>query len=242
MFYEVHGLHPRRTEIAWVISKDGFVCTHQEIILRESSHLSCPYAFHWHGRYYMIPETHQADSLCLYEARVFSTKWECAETLIHDQRLTDSSIFDYHDHWWLFGETSPTLAHDMLRLYHAPDLRDPWKDHPRSPVIQANPYLARPAGRVVVVGDRIRRFAQGCFPVDGTKVRAFEIVKLTPLAYGEQPASLGPLLALSWRLWAQELIHHFDSHRLDSHQWIAAGDGWRQDGWPIPEGWQRTIC
>ena len=190
----------------------------------------------------MIPEAHQTESVRLYEAWSFPTKWECTDALLRGHRFNDSSIFYYHDRWWLFSETNPTLAHDTLRLYHAPDLRGPWQEHPRSPIIQENPHIARPAGRVVVVGDRILRFAQDCFPVYGTRVRAFEITELTPSTYREQPASRGPLFGPSWRLWTQGGMHHIDSHPLDSHQWIAAVDGWRQVGWPIPEGWQRATC
>ena len=242
MFFEVYNFDADRGEIAWATSKDGFAWTYQKVVLRESFHLSYPYVFEWQGRYYMIPETHQAESVRLYEARSFPTKWECTDTLLRGHRFNDSSIFYYHDRWWLFSETNPTLAHDTLRLYHAPDLRGPWQEHPRSPIIQENPHIARPAGRVVVVGDRILRFAQDCFPVYGTRVRAFEITELTPSTYREQPASRGSLFGPSWRLWTQGGMHHIDSHPLDSHQWIAAVDGWRQVGWPIPEGWQRATC
>ena len=242
MFFFFFNFDADRGEIAWATSKDGFAWTYQKVVLRESFHLSYPYVFEWHGRYYMIPETHQAESVRLYEARSFPTKWECTDTLLRGHRFNDSSIFYSHDRFWLFSETNPTLAHDTLRLYHAPDLRGPWQEHPRSPIIQENPHIARPAGRVVVVGDRILRFAQDCFPVYGTRVRAFEITELTPSTYREQPASRGPLFGPSWRLWTQGGMHHIDSHPLDSHQWIAAVDGWRQVGWPIPEGWQRATC
>jgi hypothetical protein len=142
------------------------------------NHFTCPIPTFSSGtgRYYMIPETHQAESVRLYEARSFPTKWECTDTLLRGHRFNDSSIFYYHDRWWLFSETNPTLAHDTLRLYHAPDLRGPWQEHPRSPIIQENPHIARPAGRVVVVGDRILRFAQGLFPGlwdKGTGVRNY---------------------------------------------------------------------
>lgn len=242
MFFEVYNFDADRGEIAWATSKNGFAWTYQKIVLRESFHLSYPYVFEWQGRYYMIPETHQAESVRLYEARSFPTEWVCTDILLRGHRFNDSSIFSFADRWWLFSETNPTLAHDTLRLYHAENLRGPWQEHPRSPIIQDNPHIARPAGRVVVVDNRILRLAQDCFPVYGTKVRAFEITELTPSTYRERSAAYGPLFGPSWRLWTQGGMHHIDSHFLDSQQWIAAVDGWRQVGWPIPEGWQRATC
>ena len=242
MFFEVYNFDTDRGEIAWATSKDGFAWAYQKIVLRESFHLSYPYVFEWQGRYYMIPETHQAESVRLYEARSFPTEWVCADILLRGHRFNDSSIFFYNDRWWLFSETNPALAHDTLRLYHAPDLRGPWQEHPQSPIIQGDPHIARPAGRVVVLPNRALRFTQDCSPIYGTKVRAFEITELTPSIYCERPASRSPLFGPSWRLWTQGGMHHIDSHLLDSHRWIAAVDGWRQVGWPIPEGWQREKC
>jgi len=242
MFFEVYNFDADRGEIAWATSNNGFAWTYQKIVLQESFHLSYPYVFEWRDRYYMIPETHQAESVRLYEATSFPAKWKYIDTLLRGQRFNDSSVFHYQNHWWMFSETNPTLSHDTLRLYHAPALRGPWQEHPRSPIIQANPHIARPAGRVVVFDDRIFRFAQDCFPVYGTKVRAFEIVELTPATYREQRVSRVPIFGPSWRLWTQGGMHHIDAHRLDSQSWIAAVDGWRQVGWPIPEGWQRATC
>lgn len=239
MFFEVYNFDADRGEIAWATSQDGFAWTYQRIVLRESFHLSYPYVFEWQGRYYMIPETHQAESVRLYEAKTFPTEWVCTDTLLQGHRFADSSIFMSDDRWWLFTETNPALAHDTLRLYQAPALRGPWEEHPLSPIIQANPHIARPAGRVLQDGNRIFRFAQDCFPVYGTRVRAFEIMELTPSTYRERPVSFGPLFGPSWRLWTQGGMHHIDAQRLNSHQWIAAVDGWRQVGWPIPEGWER---
>ena len=67
MFFEVYNFDSDRGEIAWATSPDGFVWEYQKIVLRESFHLSYPYVFEWQGEYYMIPETHQAESVRLYQ-------------------------------------------------------------------------------------------------------------------------------------------------------------------------------
>lgn len=186
----------------------------------------------------MIPETHQEEAVSLYEGRWFSTNWKCTDPLLRGSRFNDKSIFYYHDQWWSFSETNPTLAHDILRLYHAPDLRGLWQECPRSPIIQEKPPLfTRLTGRVVAVGDRALRFAQHCFLVYVTKLRAFEIMEPTLSICKGQPASPDPLFGHNWRLWTQGGMHY-----LDSHQWIAAANGWGQVDRQIPEWWQRATC
>ncbi len=96
----------------------------------------------------------------------------------------DSSIFYFDDKWWLF--TCPTLYRDYrLCLYFAENLCGPWKEHPASPIVEQDKRIARPAGRVVVLNDKIIRFAQDCAPFYGMRVRPFEISVLTSETYFE---------------------------------------------------------
>jgi len=242
MFFEVYNFDTDRGEIGWATSKDAVTWKYQQIVLKEAFHLSYPYVFEWENRYYMVPETHQAKSVRLYEARQFPTDWVCTDELLTGKPFNDSSLFYHDSHWWLFSETSSGMPFDTLRLYHATALRGPWKEHPRSPIIQRDPQTARPAGRVIVFPDRIIRYAQDCSSIYGARVRAFEITELTISTYREQPLFRRPLLGPNWRPWAQGGMHHIDPHRIDSNQWIAAVDGWRSVGWLVPEGWEREKC
>ncbi|MEP7150454.1 MAG: hypothetical protein ABI856_01985 [Nitrospira sp.] len=242
MFFEVYNFDSDRGEIGWATSEDALTWKYQKIVLREAFHLSYPYVFEWENRFYMIPETHQAKSVRLYEARQFPTDWECIDELLTGKPFNDSSLFFYDSHWWLFSETSAEMPFDTLRLYHAANLRGPWQEHPKSPVIQGDPKAARPAGRVIVSPDRIIRSAQDCSSIYGARVRAFEITELTTSTYREQPLVRRPLLGPNWRHWAQGGMHHIDPHRLESNQWIAAVDGWRPVGWLVPEAWVREKC
>ena len=242
MLFEVYNYDTERGEIGWATSPDGLTWTYQQIVLKESFHLSYPYVFQWKDRFYLVPESHQSKSVRLYEATRFPTEWVCTDVLLSGACFNDNSIFHHGQYWWMFSETNSALTHDTLRLYYATNLTGPWQEHPCSPVIQGNPHTARPAGRVGVFDGRLIRFAQDCFPKYGTAVRAFEITELTPDAYQERPVQKRPLFGPGWRHWMQGGMHHLDPHRLGAGRWMAAVDGWRPVGWLVPEGWQRPSC
>ena len=88
---------------------------------------------------------------------------------------------------------------------------------------------SRPAGRVVVDGERVLRFAQRCDTGYGLDVRAFEIVELTETTYAERELP-GPVLGASGSGWNADGMHHVDPHRIGPGSWLACVDGWRAPG------------
>jgi hypothetical protein len=227
MFFEVMNSISGKGEIALATSGDGYAWHYEKIVLAEPFHLSYPYVFAWSGDYYMIPESWEAGEVRLYRAAHFPAEWILVATLIRGSYLADSSIFHAGDHWWMFVENGENFSFDTLRLYFAPALTGPWVEHPRSPIVSGNPHIARPAGRVLVDGDRIIRFAQDCSPKYGLRVFAFEIVELTPELYEERPLVSGDILGGTGAGWNSDGMHHIDAHRLDHERWIACVDGWR---------------
>jgi hypothetical protein len=115
--------------------------------------------------------------------------------------------------------------HDSLRLYFAEDLMGPWIEHPASPIVEGDARKARPAGRVLVLADKIIRFAQNCVPAYGTQVRAFEISALTTRDYVETENQNSPILTASGKGWNETGMHHIDPHLLGEGQWLACVDG-----------------
>ena len=172
-----------------------------------------------------MPESFRAGVVRLYRARRFPGEWECVAELIAGE-LVDPSPFHAAGRWWLLAGGE---ERSELRLFHARDLLEPWEEHPASPVVAGDPVRSRPAGRVVVDGDRILRFAQRCDTGYGLDVRAFEIGELTPLRYSERELP-GPVLAASGVGWNADGMHHIDPHRLGADSWLACVDGWRAPG------------
>ena len=225
MFFEVMPRHSERGEIGLATSPDGRQWQYQHIVLREPFHLSYPYVFHWEGAYYMVPESYQAGEVRLYRTAHFPEKWSCVATLLRGPYFADTSLFHYADRWWCFTEASPDFAHDTLRLFFAPDLRGPWQEHPHSPLFERNPHIARPAGRVVSIDNRLIRFTQNCAPVYGAMVRAFEVTALSATHYAERPLGAAPVLTGSGAGWNAAGMHHLDPHRLPEQRWSACVDG-----------------
>jgi hypothetical protein len=226
MFFEVMNAGAGRGEIGLAISHDALRWRYERIVLREQFHLSYPYVFQWENDYYMIPESYQANAVRLYKAVEFPTRWSFVKTLLDGDAFVDPTIFCFKDHWWLFTDFSrPPFYAGILRLFHADHLEGPWVEHPKSPVIEDNPHIARPAGRVTIAGGRIIRYTQDCRPVYGTQVRAFEITELTSTSYQEEAMDLPAILQGSGKGWNESGMHHIDPHREQDGRWIACVDG-----------------
>lgn len=222
MFFEVLDATDNLGDIALATSLDGIKWNYQKVVLEEPFHLSYPYVFKWENDYYMIPETYQSREVRLYKATHFPEQWSLEKILLKDSDYVDASIVHFNGRWWIF---SSTTANDILRLHHADSLLGEWTEHPSSPLITNNPHLARPAGRVVNLNNKLIRFAQDDQPTYGLQVYGFEITDLTPHSYAER-ALLGgkAIVEPSGSGWNSVGMHHIDLHEVNSNQWIACVD------------------
>ena len=221
MFFEVKNLQSGKGDVGWATSPDGLRWEYRRIVLAEPFHLSYPYVFEWEGGFYMVPETLKAGAVRLYRADPFPERWVHVQDLL-PVPAADPSPFRFADRWWMFLCATP-WEHDTLALYHAYRLEGPWREHPRSPLLTGEPRISRPAGRVLVRDSGIVRFAQDCQPHYGTRVRAFEVSRLTLEDYEE--AEHGPVLAPSGSGWNGMRMHHADAHPAPGGGWIACVDG-----------------
>jgi hypothetical protein len=171
----------------------------------------------------MIPESFGHGTVRLYKADPFPLRWAFVRSLFR-ARCVDPSVFYFDNKWWMFTCSNP-CRHDSLRLYFANDLLGPWLEHPANPIVKADARKARPAGRVLVLADKIIRFAQDCVPNYGTQVRAFEITELTTTSYVETEHSNSPILTGSGAGWNESGMHHLDPHLLAGGRWLSCVDG-----------------
>lgn len=226
MFFEVWNRQTGKGEIGLAMSDDLKSWTYQRIVLAEPFHLSYPHVFDWEGEYYMVPESCAVNSIRLYKATRFPVEWAFVRTLLDGRDYVDSSVFHANGRWWLLAGTGalPYRA-DTLHLFHAESLLGRWRQHPKSPVVRSNVHVGRLAGRVLVQGDRIIRYAQDCDGGYGLRVRALEITELTTRRYREREFTQSPILEPSGAGWNASGMHHVDLIHHDADRWIACVDG-----------------
>ena len=102
MFFEVFNQKRQKGEISFAQSKDGYTWNYQHLILSEDFHLSYPYVFEFESNWYMIPETGEANSVRLYQAKNFPHTWEYVSEILFGKRFVDASILNFDQMWWLF--------------------------------------------------------------------------------------------------------------------------------------------
>lgn len=223
MFFEVLNRQTGLGQIGLATSDNVTDWVYQNIILAEPFHLSYPYVFEWNDEHYMIPESFSQGTVRLYKAEDFPIRWSFVRSLIKIS-CADPSVFYFEDKWWMFICSHPSQR-SSLRLYWANDLLGPWLEHPANPIVNRDGRKARPAGRVLVLADKIIRFAQDCVPHYGAQVRAFEISELTTKSYLETEHPNSPILTASGAGWNESGMHHVDPHLLPGGQWLACVDG-----------------
>jgi hypothetical protein len=223
LFFEVYNNNTQQGDLAVATSKNSWIWNYEKVIIDEPFHLSYPYVFKADDRYYLIPESYQANSIRLYKADEFPTKWSFVKTLVQGRDYVDNSIVYYNGKWWLF---SSVTSNDKLYLHFADTLTGPWKEHPLSPIVSGNVHKSRPSGRLLFYNSKLYRFTMDVDPPVGThQVMAYEVTDLTPKSYSEELAQEAPVLKPSGHGWNSEAMHQIDPIQVDSDSWIASVDG-----------------
>ena len=227
MFFEVVNERTKKGEIGLATSEDGLHWRYRQIVLDEPFHLSYPYVFQWQNEMFMVPESCTTNSIRLYKAASFPWRWSFVTSLISAKDYVDPSLVHFSDKWWLFASSGkPPRRAENLHLFFADELTGPWREHPKSPVVTGDAAIARPGGRVFVLGDHVIRYTQDCASTYGRQVRAFEITDMTESSFSERLASDEPVLKPRAGGWTEMGMHHIDPHLLEDGSWLACVDGW----------------
>jgi hypothetical protein len=223
LFFEVYNNDTRQGDLAVATSTNTWLWDYQKVIIDEPFHLSYPYVFQADGDYYLIPESFEDNSIRLYKADEFPTKWSYVNTLVEGRDYVDNSIIFYNNKWWLF---SSVTDNDKLYLHYADTLTGPWKEHPMSPIVEGDVHKSRPSGRMLVYDHKLYRFTMDIDPPVGThQVMAYEITEITPESYAEKLAQEAPVVKASGSGWNGQAMHQLDPVQVDSNSWIASVDG-----------------
>jgi hypothetical protein len=233
LFFEVYNLDTQQGDLAVATSKNTWTWKYEKLIIDEPFHLSYPYVFKSGADYYLIPESFEANSIRLYKADEFPTKWSFVKTLVEGRDYVDNSIVYYNGKWWLF---SSVTSNDKLYLHYADSLTGPWQEHPQSPIVVNDLHKSRPSGRMIIYAGRLYRFTMDVDPPVGThQVMVYEITEITSTNYSEKLAQDVPVLVASGSGWNRDAMHQLDPVQVDENSWIASVDGFGKY-WAF--GWQ----
>jgi hypothetical protein len=223
LFFEVYNNETQHGDLAVATSNNSWIWHYKQIVLDEPFHLSYPYVVKWEDDYYLIPESFETNSIRLYKADNFPTKWSFVTTLVEGKDFVDNSIAYFNNKWWMFASTT---SNDTLYLYFADDLSSPWIEHPSSPIVEGNKHIARPSGRVLEYEGSLYRYTMDVNPSFGThQILAFEITDITPTSYSEKLVKEDPVLMATGSGWNGQAMHQIDPVHLGPDSWIAAVDG-----------------
>jgi hypothetical protein len=185
LFIEDYPYEAGRAHIACAeVLPDGKVESFQKV-LACPYHLSFPIIFEHQSEVWMIPESHQNETVDLYRARKFPYEWVHEKTLF-EGRIVDTNVWHDGERWWFF----PTFIEKRglgvaLLLFSADSLTGEWKYHPANPISQ-DAQVARGAGPIFRTGERLIRPSQNGTPVYGRSLVFNEIERLNPLEYKER--------------------------------------------------------
>ena len=223
LFFEVYNNDTQQGDLAVATSKNTWTWNYQKVIIDEPFHLSYPYVFKAENDYYLIPESFEDNSIRLYKADEFPTKWSFVQRLVEGREYVDNSIVHYNGKWWLF---SSVTSNDKLYLHYADSLTGPWREHPMSPIVVDDVHKARPSGRMIVYGGKLYRFTMDVNPPFGThQVMVYEITDISPTTYSEELAQEEPVVMPSGSGWNRDAMHQLDPVQVDENSWIASVDG-----------------
>ncbi len=161
--------------------------TSSEVVLEKPYHLSYPFIFPHRGELYMVPESHENNSIDLYKCKNFPLQWELEKTLIPNVRAVDATLVENDGRWWLFTNIFEKggSSRDTLHLYMADDLfSDHWTAHPQNPIIK-DIHSARPAGRFLLKDGSLIRPSQGSFVRYGHYINFNQVMTLDETCYKE---------------------------------------------------------
>ena len=190
LFYELqHWDDPGH--IAMIQTSDLKTWTSPKIVLKEPFHLSFPFVFEDNGKYYMIPESQEANSIRLYQANDNLTKFTYVKTLLKQANrdsihynYCDSHIFKSDGKYYLFTSYQKNWVY-YQELYVTSDLlHEDFVRHPKSPICISNEF-GRNGGSLIMHKGGLYRVTQDCHSSYGDNISLMKINKLSETEYEE---------------------------------------------------------
>ena len=154
----------------------------------EPFHMSYPYVFEYHSKYYMCPETSENKDIRLYECESFPLKWKLKKIIMSNVTAVDTTIFEKDGIWWLFTNIDPTNCGDIFEelyiFFSDNPLTDNWTPHPMNPIF-VDSMKARMGGILFDDGLIYRVSQQQGFDMYGKSCTINHISHMSKTGYAE---------------------------------------------------------
>ncbi len=179
LFMEEFPFDTMRGRIAVAAVEDDGTVTPPRPVLEEDHHLSYPNVFECDGEVWMIPESGANGRVDLYRAVDFPFRWRLEAALLEGVAAYDATLLRADGCWWMLAATRLRRATgwDSLSVFHAPDLRGPWRACAHNPVV-LDARAARPAGAFISsLGARLRP-VQDCEAFYGAAIGLWRVDRI----------------------------------------------------------------
>ena len=197
-----------------------------EPVLEFPHHASYPYLVERDGAVYCIPETAEGREVSLYRAADFPRRWTKDATLLANVAGLDNTVIEWNGAFWLFHTDWDDGPFSKLRIWHAPELRGPWRPHAANPV-KTDIASARPAGTPFVHDGELYRPAQDSSRGYGRSLVINRVLRLSPTEYQEERAvAVAPF---------RDGIHRHGIHTISAagDRTLVDGKRYRFNGWAM---------
>jgi len=152
-------------------------------------HLSYPFIFKHDKGIYMIPESHQNNTIELWECVNFPDTWSLKKVIFNNISAVDTTLLEYDGFWWMFTNVDRSgfaKHHSELFIYYTDDpINGTWQAHTKNPIMSDARFARMGGGFLTSKNGNPIRFGQITSPEYGTGLQYFELLELTPDRYKE---------------------------------------------------------
>ena len=154
-------------------------------VLAKPWHLSYPFIVEHGQARFLVPEQRNAGHLAFYPLSEDGTVEETPTAVLENMAVLDGTLLHRDGYWWLFA-ASPDIetGNGGLLLFFSERLTGPYTAHPSNPIV-TDRRCARPAGRIIDLGDRLLRPGQDSMGSYGEAISLSEITVLDARRYAE---------------------------------------------------------
>jgi len=187
--------------LAQALHADGRPDGAPQPVLAADIHLSYPFVFRADGALFMVPETAAWRQVRLYRCAALPGQWELDSVLLEGVNAVDATLHRGTDgRWWMWVSVVEEGAErgEELHLYHAAELRGPWRAHAHNPLV-SDIRCARPAGPLRQTAHGLLRPAQDSAAAYGDHLVWRRIDRLDEHGYAE--STVGELRPRGRRAW-----------------------------------------